>query len=211
MNVNIRNRNLDERMYDCDDKAFRKMMIQFYYDRMNKDVDILLKGVPGYMINEVRVWAKARNTNRYRYGFITVNSMENTDVMDFVNKIKSIMNKIWIDEAMWCIEWGVKNKNLHAHIKVWIKKNKNPYRCRGEVYNTMKNMVGSMAAINIRYSNTNGCFEDYIDGLKGRHTDVGGKRDKKCMPITEKFRELYKLENIYRYKKEEIIEECDEE
>ena len=67
---------------------------------------------------------------------------------------------------MYCIEWREGDKGMHAHIKIWLNENKNPYRCKGEFYNTFKSLVGNKQHVNIRYSNTDGCFEEYIMGIK---------------------------------------------
>lgn len=155
-----------KRFFDCRDEAIKKILKEFHYDKLINDPDAMGNEVPEFAKDELISWMEQRNSNRYKYAMITINPKEDTDVFRFVKKIQKASTKTWIKHFMWCIEWREINKGMHCHMKVWIEESKNPYRIKGEMYNTFKHMVGNKLHINIRYSNREGCFEEYIKGYK---------------------------------------------
>lgn len=178
----------------CRRQAAYKHLKEFYYDRQSNNLEFFDKYLPESHVEEFQVYMGKRNgTGRYRYLMISVNPMKHVSYEQFMKKVTKCKTKKWIEQESTCIEWThdeikdefglIDNGGMHMHMKIWIKKDKNPYECKREVYNTFKDLVEKQC-VNVRYSNRDGCFDDYIKGLKG-------KEDKECMGYTRKYRKLY--------------------
>lgn len=175
---------------ECKDNAVRRLIREYHYDVLRKDGISLGMFVPTKYKKGITEYIESRNGNRYKYIMITVNPNEDVEHKLFCKKIRKALKKVWINNWMYCIEWRDGEKGMHAHIKIWLDENKNPYRCKGEFYNTFKHVVGNKQHINIRYSNTDGCFEKYIMGIKD-----GEKKKNYADDIGNRVK--YKMEKYY--------------
>lgn len=179
-------------------RALEKIMGQFFYDKwMDEPIDI----ADAFWIHkeDYLKWAEKRSSkSRYKYVMFTINPYKD-DVDLLKKKIEKCVCKNWITKYMYCFEQRGKmdkdlGKGIHIHLKVWLKEGKNVYRCRGEVYNTFKSCVQTAKHINVRYSNRDGCFDDYIQGWK---TINGEKIRKDKWDDDCKWRYEHCLHNLY--------------
>lgn len=168
-------------------KGIGKLVREYAYDCALNDVDILDKYIPKVELENMKEWVESRQSNRYKYAMFTISPNKDVDIAIFHKSIEKCVKKVWINHYLYCIEWG-ENEGVHCHLKTWIDKNKNPYRCKGEVANTFKKCGG--CNINVRYSNRDGCFEDYIKGVKNGEPKV--TYDDDCLK-----RQKYGLQPIY--------------
>lgn len=157
-------------------RAKRKILSEFWYDKVSNDFEWLKHDVPKNFKSEVREYLESRNSSRYKYAMFTINPKEGTVFSELQKKVEKALKKVWVENYLFCYEWRDKDKGLHVHIKVWIKKEKNPYHCKREIYNTFKHLVGNKKHVNVRYSNREGCFDEYIkngikDGKKKKNSE----------------------------------------
>ncbi|WP_445775567.1 hypothetical protein, partial [Shewanella sp.] len=153
------------------EKAFEKLFKEFWYDKSLKTAEITDDYIPEVCKEEFQKYVGKRGKARYKYLLITINFKPDVDFEMAYKQFEKYTKKKWIDKCINCFEWRKEmtkddNGGMHIHSKVWIADKKNPYKCKGEVYNTFKNLVGNKLHVNVRYSNAEGCFEDYIAGLK---------------------------------------------
>lgn len=176
-------------------RTIDKIMDQFFYDKYTEEPTLIEEEFMG-LKDEFLKWSYERSAkSRYKYAMFTINFIEGVELVEILKRMKKCCSKKWIERYMWCIEQrGTGDIDLgegkHVHLKVWIKDGKSVYRCRGEVYNTFKKMVGNKKHVNVRYSNRKGCFGDYIRGYKG-----GKKKDK--YDADQAFRERNNLMDVY--------------
>lgn len=153
----------------CKKKALEKILVNYYYDKMLNDPDkYLIPEISEKNSENLEKWVNNKK-GMYRYALITVNPKNGVDIHRFHLKVIKACKKVYIEKYMYCFEWRGREKDkngFHCHIKIWIKKGKRAYAIKGEFYNTFKNYVGNHEHINMRYSNIDGCFENYIKGEK---------------------------------------------
>lgn len=168
-------------------KVVHKRIGEYLYDMMQKEPDMMKRYVPKTEWKKFRQYTQERGSNRYKYCMITINPREGIDVDHFVKKVCKAVKKTWVRCYGWCIEWrkylppspfndggGI---GMHAHVVIEFKKGKNPYRAKGEFYNTFKHLVGNRKHVDIKYSNRDGAFLDYVQGLKGGKPKENAKWD----------------------------------
>lgn len=181
-------------------EAIKKILKEYNYDMILKDPTLVTDYVPKSLQGDFEKYIGKRTGQRYKYAMFTINFDKDVTFERALKAYKKYVKKIWIDEAMTCFEWrkeGIERcefEGMHIHSKVWFKKGKNPYKAKGEIYNTFKNLVGNPMHINARYSNIENCFEDYIKGYrKGKVKDTN--------PVSILARETIGVENIYHKSK----------
>lgn len=112
------------------------------------------------------------------------------NIGNILKKTMKITAKKWVNKAMYCYETRGLMKRLHVHMKIWVDPKKKIYDCQREVYNTVKELVGNQRHVDRRYSNIDGCFEEYIRGIKGKVRKANYENDKL-------FRKRYGLDDVY--------------
>lgn len=154
--------------------AKTKLWREFWYYRLTDHQDemgnyTVCKLAPDSIRSEMSNWlnkkAKMRGT-KYKYCMFTINFKEEIDIEYIKKKLKKCLTKNWIEQYIYCYEWRDIDKGMHVHLKTWIKEGKVVYNCKKEVYNTFKDLVGNKLHVNVRYSNRNDCFNEYIKGYK---------------------------------------------
>lgn len=184
-----------KRYLECLEKARKKIIQEFLYERLRNTPEKIIELLPKNDHKEYIAYNKERNSSRYKYVMCTVNFKEDISIKVILKKIEKALAKTWVIQAMYCLEqraeYGEDASGIHAHIKIWIREGKNPYKCKGELYNTFKGVVGNKLHVNMRYSNVEGCFEEYIKGYKK------GKEKKRNM-ADKVWRKSLGLENVYR-------------
>lgn len=178
------------------EKAYRKHLQTLLFDKMNNEPYIMFKELATDGIyKELCEYVAKKNENKWKYLFITVN-FKDYDLGDdeligkLLQKTRKIVTKKWVTKAMWCYETRGLMKGLHVHMKIWVDPKKKIYDCQREVYNTVKDHVGSKRHVDRRYSNIEGCFEDYIKGIKGKVQKENHAND-------TLFRKKYGLDDVY--------------
>lgn len=172
------------------EQAMRKIAKEYWYDKILESSELWEEYVPEVYAEDFGKWAVKRGGNaRYKYIMITVNFKEDVSFETMWVKFVKMKNKIWIEKSMSCVEWRDKNKGMHIHSKVWVHDWKKVYECKREIYNTFKALVGNKMHVNVRYSNREKCFEDYIRGFRG------GKK-KESYDVTMSMRKELKIPDI---------------
>lgn len=176
--------------------AHCKIYKQYNYDRLLKEKFgklqeyTVCRGLSPEDKAGLSAWLDKKNTSRYRYILLTVNFKEGVDINDVLKKIEKCLTKRWIVNYMWCLEWRDLNKGMHCHMRLEIKGGKQSYRCKGEVYNTFKHLVGNKNHIHAHYNNDCSHFDEYIKGYRN------GK-PKETSKIDAVMRKKYELKNYY--------------
>lgn len=188
------------RLIKAKDKALDKLMGEFFYDKMMDEPATICEEFLHHKDEFLKWSAKRSGVDRYKYAMFTIN-FKVDDLQKIKPKVEKCLKKVWIEKYLYCYEQrGVFGVNLgegvHVHLKVWIKKGKNIYRGRGEVFNTFKHLVGNKKHVNVIYSNFEGCFEDYIKGYKKNKSSKVIERKSKYSDDVS-WREREGLENFY--------------
>lgn len=149
------------------ENAMKKLAKEYWYDKLIEESELWRDYVPKNLRDDFGKYVtKRKGCNRYKYLLFTINFTEGTDVGNAVKKVEKCVHKKWIKSALYCFEWRGSDNGFHCHLRCEIIKDKNAYRCKGEVYNTFKHMVGNKMHVNLRYSNSDNAFVDYVKGLK---------------------------------------------
>ncbi len=180
------------------ERAVNKLLDQYYFDKIMEGGLDLTKFIAENEIEDIRSYIKTRAKRRYKYIMITVNPMEDTPVYMLSKKIIKCISKKWIKNAMYCHEWRDKEIGLHCHIRCEID-DKNPCEINRECFNTFKNLVGNKLHVNIKMSNANKAFQNYVMGLKDGKPKPNHKYDKVN-------RLKYELEDWYIYTRDPTSE-----
>lgn len=151
------------------EKAFDKIVFEFWKEEILKDVNIYLRRVPKQLREQFSKYCTKRTKGRYKYIMATINFVDGAMLDVIRKKVKKICKKIWVNRAMYCYEWRNEDTGLHVHMKIELVDGKKPYDCKREIYNTVKHIVGNKMHVNLRYSNVDDCFENYIKGIKRGH------------------------------------------
>lgn len=125
---------------------------------------------------------------------ITINPKPDTNLREFVNKVKNSMAKKWIKKSCWCFEWRKNEDGLHCH-GIIEHGQKRPSEIIREFKNTFKNMIGTEKHINIKKINNKAEYLRCIGYLKGMKRGT----EKNNHDEDLKNRKKYNLENIYNY------------
>lgn len=159
-------------------KALRKRVQEFYYDKCLEDPVDILERIPNCDKEQFIEWAGNRNrVGRYKYIMYTINFKPGTEWAKAKKKILKSMKKKWIINALGCIEWRNGNSGMHCHIRCEVKDDKNVYRCKGELYNTFKDCVGNKLHVNVKYSNIEGAYVNYVKGIKKGEKKINNVND----------------------------------
>ncbi len=194
-NCNVRACEPENMMYLGFNRAGIQVWKEFWYEQfIDDECDQLQEFCPKYMRTRMREYLQTRQKNRYKFALITINPREGTNIAEFSKKIQKATGKVWIKDFSYVYEWRNIDLGLHVHIKVAINEDKNPYRIKGEFYNTFKHLVGNKKHVDVRYSNRKDCFEKYLRGLK---KGLGGYEPKKTHIYDIEMRKKYNLEDIY--------------
>lgn len=178
------------------ERAFRKHLRDFMFDKMNNEPYMMFKDMATEgTYKELADYVSKKNENKWKYLFITVNFKEMdledpNNIGNILKKTMKITAKKWVNKAMYCYETRGLMKGLHVHMKIWVDPKKKIYDCQREVYNTVKELVGNQRHVDRRYSNIDGCFEEYIRGIKGKVRKANYENDKL-------FRKRYGLDDVY--------------
>lgn len=185
-----------EMIYQERERAVRKQIYYYEYDKINNEPFKNLEAwVPKDYLEGIGDYIAKKGVNKWKYLMVTIN-FKDYDLEDIglvktlIKKINKVTKKKWIDQAMWCYETRDLMKGLHVHMKIWVNKKKKIYECKREIFNTVKDHVGSKRHVNHRYSNIDGCFENYIRGIKAKEIKPNNDND-----II--FRRKYELQDVY--------------
>lgn len=179
---------------ECFEKAAKKVACEYYYEAIHKDPGMLNNFLPDSEVENIKEYVLSKEYGqRYKYLMITVNPKEGMCLTAFHKQIRKSVKKIFIAKSMYCFEWRNIDEGLHCHIKIWLKKRKKEvYNIKREFYNTFKHLVGNKQHVNARYSNRDGCFEDYIMGMK-----AGKPKDTHQVDV--EMRKKHGLKDIYEH------------
>lgn len=171
--------------------GFKKAFKEFWYDKAMTCIHSTKAFIPKAYEDEWKEYIGNRRSKRYKYIMFTVNFKPGLKPEDVMKKVHKFHQKIWVESYLTCFEWRKPpEEGMHIHTKVWLKPDKDPYVCKREVYNTFKDLVGNSLHVHARYSNTEGCFEKYICGLRE-------DEEKDTYKLSQLLRKKYKLEEIY--------------
>lgn len=79
---------------------------------------------------------------------ITINAPTDTPIDEFENTMKKALDKVWIRDPIYNLEFGPETKHPHYHLL--CKKNKPKSQVIVEIYNTFKHLIPSKAGIDVR-------------------------------------------------------------
>lgn len=156
-------------------KAIRKILMEYNYERLIKDNEVLLHMVPEHFQEDFKTYMENRRKAykiRYKYAMFTINFKENMDYKEIYKKTLKCLEKKWIKDHLARFECRDFNKEsnewigIHLHFWCEIIDNKNVYHCKREVYNTFKHLVGNKQHVNVKYSNAPDAFKQYVLGIK---------------------------------------------
>lgn len=150
------------------EKTVLKLAEQYYRDMIIEEPSIAKDYVPDGMQDEFQKYCVKRYGGRYKWIIFTVNFKPKATLGDVIKKVTKCVKKKWITRYLLCYETrNHRGEGIHIHMKVWLEEGKKPYDCKREMFNTFKNLVENRMHVNCRYSNRDGCFEEYIKGIKG--------------------------------------------
>lgn len=160
---------------ECRNKAIKKLLQEYNYENLIKEgYDYLKDFVPETNEEDFKDWLNKRRecyNSRYRYIMFTINFKEGIDLQLMKKKVLKSVTKKWILHYHYQYECrgfdGRKWTGIHIHMVCEIKEDKNAYNCKREMYNTFKDCVGNKQHVNVRYSNRDKAFVDYVNGYKG--------------------------------------------
>lgn len=150
------------------DKAKTRIWTEYWYDKWmdDKEFEYLDSWCPKGLKGDMKEYIQSRGKQRWKYVFITVNPMPTVTFSEFFSKIIKAVNKVYVKDYYWCIEWREKDQGMHAHFKIELAEGKSPYQVKGEWYNTFKHYVMNKHHIHVLYTNKKEAFIDYIKGKK---------------------------------------------
>lgn len=155
------------RVNNARERALDTWLYDMYKDKIMDDWECVDDLLPDYVKDEFASYVAKRNdVGRYPYCMVTINFKEDVTFADAVKKFNKFVKKCWILKSMSCFEWRDIDKGMHIHSKLWIAKDKRYCECHREIYNTFKHLVGNKRHVCLRPSTRDGCFEDYIKGIK---------------------------------------------
>ncbi len=158
------------------ERAVNKLLDQYYFDKIMEGSFNLDHFIEEEELEELEEYVERRQKRRYKYIMITVNPKEDTPWRTLNKKVLKCIAKKWIKNATWCYEWREKKMGLHAHIRCEIE-DKNPCEINRECYNTFKHLVGNKLHVNIKMSNANKAFLNYVKGLKNGKQKENAEHD----------------------------------
>jgi len=149
-------------------EALKKLFKEYWYDNIIHNPETVDDFLPDHSKEDFQKYIAKRTNTRYKYIMFTINPIKDVEVEVLLKQFTKYTKKKWITQHYSCFEWrgSTIDDGIHIHSKVWLHEDKNPYETKREVFNTFKNLVGNIKHINVRYSNRDYCFEDYIRGIK---------------------------------------------
>ncbi len=173
------------------EKAYAKRFKEYWYDKVLEENEDISSYVPNILKEDFQKYLGKKSGKRYNYIMFTINFKESVTFAQAYKKFVKYTKKTWIHSHYSCFEWRSLESGMHIHSKVVLTDDKvKVYRCKSEVYNTFKNLVGNKLHINVRYSNREGCFDSYIDGLKKEIR-------KDCYEVTHIMRAKHSIPNVF--------------
>lgn len=163
---------------DSKTRAIHKLFKEYHYDQIKKNPNSVLRYIPKSEQDIFINYISKRTNTRYRYIMFTINFREDVTFQQAEKKFMKYAKKRWIKNTISCFEWREKNKGMHIHSRAELSSKKVPYECKREVYNTFKNLVGNKLHINVRYSNDENSFINYINGFKKNKPKEGSDNNK---------------------------------
>lgn len=207
MDIKIRKKEL---FLKQEEEAIKKIAKQYFYDKILAEPDNITDYVPKSLVEDFQKYCKKRTGQRYAYCMITVNFKPDVKIADIIKYTLKAHKKRWIKAYFYAYEQHGDYHNVghhpHLHTKLWLEENKNSYEVKREFYNTFKHIVGNKLHVNVRYSNTANCFEEYIMGIKNKEPKPTADTDKI-------WREQNKLQAIYfssNYLEQKQLEQANE-
>ncbi len=190
----LRNTQLQENNFIGQNQAQQKLYKEYWYDKYRNDSSLLVEGLCEKERPDFIKYMNYRcKGSRYKYVFITVSPYTDVKYEEFIIKVKKALSKRFIVSSISCIEWisgecykdGKHfNGGMHFHSRIEID-GKDPYRVKREFYNTF-NRLCAPHCVQVRYSNDENSFIDYINGLeKGK--------EKECIEISNIYRKKYSV------------------
>lgn len=97
------------------------------------------------LYNEVQELKEQERNKKLKWCFFTLNFVEDIQIEQILNVMHNIVNKCWMKKLQWnyCIEqrgFDLKTigQGLHVHLLMPKPKDKQPYNCKDEIYNSYK-------------------------------------------------------------------------
>lgn len=172
-------------------KAIERAFTGYWTDLLYKEPEQVLMDFDSPCKDDVCKYIVKCTGKKWKYFMVTINFKPGVCKGKILLKMEKCVKKKWLWKYIYCIEWRDWNEDsVHVHMKVTPDPEKKIYDCKREIYNTFKHLVGNKLHVDMRYSNRDDCFEDYILGYRN------GKM-KDCMEATKFFREKYHLEDHY--------------
>lgn len=182
--------NFKKELKKAKNQAINKILREYYYDAILKDPEKYMKYAPIHEHDPLCNYIVKRTGQRWRYFMATINFKPDIDIKIAMKKLTKCLKKKWIKDYYYCWEWRKINDGMHIHLRIEPDENKKIYDCKREIYNTFKHLVGNKMHVNMRYSNKENCFIDYINGLKDNEP-------KDCFEATKEMRIKYNINDIY--------------
>ncbi len=185
--------------FEGEKDAMRKIFKEYFYDYYTNNYQPLVSALEDkHRVPFERYMIVRCSKGRYKYLLVTVAPSTDITYQNFKEKIDKALTKKWIVNSISCIEWTEAeqirdgeffNGNMHWHCRIEITKDKNPYRCRMEIYNTFKYMTKPQC-VSVRYSNAADSFIKYVEGVKKGDVKQGTK-------ISKLYRDYYKIPDVF--------------
>lgn len=152
------------------------------------DPEWVKSAITGYLTKLDRGW---------KYMFVTINLLEDIHIDTILRQCEKCVTKVWIRKFLYCIEQRGETiediHGLHVHMLLELFPGKRTGRCKGEIYNTFKHLVGNRLCVNARFSMNCTNFVKYIFGEKSE--DKMAK-----VLIDRKMRKKLGIENVYGHR-----------
>lgn len=159
------------RFHNAKFKAQEKLFVLYWGDYYNNNSEDLLKYIPPERQEDFQKYVAKSKGKRWKYAMYTINFGPGVELNVIKKYTEKCLKKKWILDPIYCYETRGRDENggfkgVHVHMRVQFHEDKNPYEGRREVYNTFKHVVGNKQHINVRYSNRDDAFIEYIAGYK---------------------------------------------
>lgn len=178
-------------------KALTKVFTEYHHDRFMKSPYEYLEFLHTEEKDDLVKWLNVRKkAKRYAYVFIVVNPKPDITLPQIVSRIEKTLKKKWIDSYLYSIEQRSitlkdMGRGIHINFLFELNKDKSPWQCKKEVYNTWKDCVGSVKAVYHAFSNNPTNFINYIQGIKK------DKNKKRMVEVDKKWRKSVGLLDFY--------------
>ncbi len=151
---------------------------------------------------------KLEDSNRkVKWCFFTLNFIEDITIEQILNVMHNIVNKCWMRKIPWwyCIEQrgnslSTMGQGLHVHLLMPKPKDKQPYNCKDEIYNSYKQfckLPKKQVLNNHLLMIPQEWKDEKIEYMKGNKTkDLDGSKALK-VKFDRIFRNKFNLEDLY--------------